>query len=102
MDRAQQKVRNNLRAARSVYNAEIKRIGNAFTLVSFEDDLDKLKQKMSLHYLQSVDRADIENVRSEIVHAAFEKGRSLGGTRLIQSQELIRLNGVWPRKPELT
>jgi len=101
MDRAQQKVRNNLRAARSVYNAEINRIGDAFTLVSFEDELDKLKQKMNLHYLRSVDRADIEDVRSEIVHAAFEKGQSLGGTRLIHGEELTRLNGGMVQKTRI-
>jgi len=101
MDRAQQKVRNNLGAARSVYNAEINRIGDAFTLVSFEDELDKLKQKMNLHYLRSVDRADIEDVRSEIVLASFEKGQSLGGTRLIHGEELARLNGGMVRKTRI-
>lgn len=79
MDRAQKKVRNNLRAARSVYNTEINRIGDAFSLVYFEDDLNTLKQKMNLHYLQSVNSTEIEDIKSEIVRSAFEKVQSLGG-----------------------
>ena len=52
MDRAQRKVRDNLKAARSFYQGEIDRIETAFNLVNFDSSIDELRVRQNLHYLK--------------------------------------------------
>ena len=83
MDRAQRKVRDNLKAARSFYQGEIDRIETAFNLVSFDKDIAVLRKEMNLHYLQVVPAAEIKANPSEIVKAAFDSRQGIGGTRIM-------------------
>jgi len=92
MDRAQRKVMDNLKAARSFYLGEIERIEYAFNLVSFDKDIAQLRREMNLHYLQAVPAADINANPSEIVKAAFDSRKGVGGTRIMKIDELARID----------
>jgi two-component system NtrC family sensor kinase len=94
IDRAQRKVRDNLRTARSFYTGEIERIENAFKLVTFTEDIPAMRKKMNLHYLQSVTVAGKEQAQSEIVRAAFEMRQGVGGTRIMTRAEFSKINPV--------
>jgi signal transduction histidine kinase len=94
IDRAQLKVRDNLRTARSFYTGEIERIESAFKFVHFTGDIPALCKKMNLHYLQSIEASGKEQAQSEIVRAAFETGQGIGGTRIMSRAELSKINPV--------
>jgi hypothetical protein len=81
MDRAQRKVRDNLKAARSFYQGEIDKIETAFSLVNFDNNLPGLCSRMNLHYLKCVTASEIETTGSEIVNAAFDSRKGIGGTK---------------------
>src|SRR5512134_2200851 len=82
MDRAQRKVRDNLKAARSFYQGEIDRMETAFNLVSFDNNIAELRVRMNLHYLKCDAASEIEAASSEIVKAAFDSRNGIGGTRI--------------------
>jgi len=92
MDRAQHKVRDNLKAARSFYQGEIDRIETAFNLVNFDSNLGELRVRMNLHYLQCVAASEIEATSSEIVKSAFDARKGIGGTRIIANEELLKID----------
>lgn len=92
MDRAQRKVRDNLKAARSFYQGEIDRIEAAFNLVSFDSNLAELRTRMNLHYLQCVAASEIESTCSEIVKSAFDSRKGIGGTRIMADKELLKID----------
>jgi two-component system NtrC family sensor kinase len=94
MDRAQRKVMDNLKAARSFYLGEIERIENAFKLVNFNKDIAVLRKEMNLHYLQAVPAVDIGANPSEIVKAAFDTRQGAGGTRIMTVAELARIDAA--------
>ena len=99
MDRAQRKVRDNLRTARSFYTGEIERIENAFRLVDLNEDIQTLRKKMNLHYLRRIESSDIDKIQSEIVRKAFESRQGAGGTRIMTEAELL---GIEPSMAEAT
>jgi signal transduction histidine kinase len=92
MDRAQRKVRDNLKAARSFYQGEIDRIETAFNLVNFDSNIAELRVRMNLHYLQCVAASEIETTSSEIVKSAFDARKGIGGTRIMSDEELSRID----------
>jgi two-component system NtrC family sensor kinase len=92
MDRAQRKVRDNLKAARSFYQGEIDRIETAFNLVNFDCNLAGLCIKMNLRYLKCAAASDIETTSSEIVKLAFDSSKGIGGTRIMADEELSRID----------
>ena len=94
IERAEGKVRNDLKAARMVYNNEIERIGQGLRLFppDCESEVDDFRAKLNLHYLQVVSRPQFDQVRSEIVKFVMESGQPTGGTRIISSEELSRLS----------
>ena len=92
MDRAQRKVRDNLKAARSFYQGEIDRIETAFNLVSFDSNLAELRARMNLHYLKCVAASEIETTSSDIVKSAFDSRKGIGGTRIMSDEELSRID----------
>ena len=96
INRAERKVRNDLKAARMVYGAEIERIGQALRLVSPDGDLHSLRDRLNLHYLQYVERSRFGSLGSEIARGAAESGRTRGGTRLIQRRELEQEGADFP------
>ncbi|MBN1806846.1 MAG: cache domain-containing protein [Sedimentisphaerales bacterium] len=90
--RTELQVLHDLRAARLVYNSELERIRQSFNLVSFNEPIEQIRNKIGLHYLDRIDIADINNISNELVRAAFEKGVESVGTRIISTDELSKLN----------
>ncbi len=92
LDRAQQRVRENLKAARSFYLGEIEKIETAFNLVSLDQDISELRSRMNIHYLGKIEAADINNISNELVKAALEARHGVGGTRIMSSSELSQID----------
>ncbi|MDD5730053.1 MAG: cache domain-containing protein [Candidatus Omnitrophica bacterium] len=90
VERAQNEVKNNLKAARTVYNSELEKIKTAFSIISRTDDLQDLKKKIGLDYLYVINREQAAGVKNEIVKQAFE-GRPSGGSRIIGRDELKKM-----------
>lgn len=89
IERAQQKVMNDLRVARSVYQEEIKRIGRGLELIDLDLANDAIKEKINLDYFVRV--SSREQAKSEIAREAFERKEGLGGTRIIKAERLGEL-----------
>lgn len=94
--RVERKVRNDLTTARTVYTNEIERIGQALKLVTPNGDFEALKDRLNVHYLRYVPKAEFPGLRSEIARAALEKGQPVGATRIIPADELAALGGDFP------
>ena len=62
IERADRKVRHDLTTARTVYTAEIERIGQALRLVSPNGNIEALKEKLNVHYLRYVTREDFDSL----------------------------------------
>lgn len=92
IDRTERQVLHDLRAAWLVYTSELEKIRQSFKLVSFNEPLEKLQEKMGLHYLERVELADKNKVPSEIVRAVFDKRTEYVGTRIISNPEMVTLN----------
>lgn len=92
MNKAQHKVRDNLKAAQSFYQGEIEKTETAFKLVSFDKPLAELRNKMNLHYLREVEAGEIEKTASEIVKATYNSGKGVGGTRIMDEAELLKID----------
>jgi two-component system NtrC family sensor kinase len=82
-----------LDAARSSYRGEIDRIGEGFRLVEIlgQTDVQRLRPRLNVHYLVRVERPDVNAMQSEIVRSAIDKGRPVGGTRIIGAEELAAI-----------
>lgn len=87
--RAQRQVQLDLRAARIVYLGEIDKIRTAFSLLSDNgtNNIDETKKQIGIDYLYVVNANEQNIVKSEIVQAAFS-GKGIGGTRIIEPEEL--------------
>ncbi|MBU1086774.1 MAG: cache domain-containing protein [Candidatus Omnitrophica bacterium] len=91
IEKAQQEVKNNLQTARSVYDNQISAMRQAFELICDTADLSQFQQKIGLDYMYQVSLDQKQRVISPIVLRAFE-GKAIGGTRIIETQELIQIN----------
>jgi len=100
IERTDRKVIRDLATARTVYTAEIERIGQALRLVSPNGNLESLKDKLNVHYLRYVTASDLASLRSEIALAAVEKEKPVGGTRIISAEELASMSDA-PGKPPI-
>ena len=89
--RAQNQAESDLKAARSVYDGEIDKMASGFDCIALMDNPGNLKSKLGLDYLFVVESAKKDSVKSDIVRRAFE-GNSTGGTRIIDSCELRRMD----------
>jgi len=96
IERAERKVRNDLKTARMVYTAEIERIGQALRLVSPNGNIDALREKLNLHYLRYVEQPGFASLRSEIAKAAVKAAEPVGGTRIIPAPELALVGDHCP------
>ena len=96
IERAEHKVLNDLQVARMVYANEIERIGQALRLVSPNGDNEALRERLSLHYLRYIEKADFGTLRSEIARAAVDKGHALGGTRIVPAAESAAIASTFP------
>jgi two-component system NtrC family sensor kinase len=95
VDRAQKQLLTQLWTARSVYDNEIDRMKHCFELLEYIGDLAKLKNNLSLDYLYVLTSNTKVSTKSPIVAQAF-LGNANGGTRVIDSAELIAMgNGLF-------
>lgn len=99
IERAERKVFNDLTTARTVYTAEIERIGMVLRLVSPNGNLDALKEKLNVHYLRYVTRENFGSLSSEIAKAAVRQGKPVGGTRIIAADEVATLGEFLGKAP---
>jgi two-component system NtrC family sensor kinase len=91
IDRAQKTVRVNLKAARSVYDSQIDDIAIAFELISESKEIEKHKDKIGIDYVFEATIDAKDQIKSEIAKTAFY-GVRVGGTRIIEKQELIDID----------
>ena len=90
-EKAQHEVKNNLQTARFVYDDQIDSIQRAFELFCNHVDINQFKQKIGLDYVYQVDYGQKQEIESRIALHAFD-GEAIGGTRIIEKDELIRIN----------
>jgi len=98
IQRAERKVRNDLKTARTVYTSEIERIGQALRLVSPAEDVAALREKLNLHYLRYVEAPGFDSLRSDIARRSAATGRATGGTRIIAPDELAAMESDFAGK----
>ena len=96
IQRAERRVRNDLKAARMVYTSEIERIGQGLKLVSPTESPERLRKKLQLHYLRYVAASDFDSLRSDIARTAARTGQPIGGTRIVSLDELEALQADFP------
>ncbi|MFH1440890.1 MAG: cache domain-containing protein [Candidatus Omnitrophota bacterium] len=101
LKRAQDQVTHDLNFAHSVYFGELNEIKNGFKMLSLKFSLDEIKQLLGLDYVFIVNKDNISGVKSEIVGQAFTANKEIGGTRLIEKQELKQLGENLYRKSEI-
>lgn len=101
IERAQNEVKNNLKAARTVYANEIDKIKLAFSVAGRTADLSGLKEKIGLDYLYVITPEEQGRTKSEIVARAF-LGNPTGGTRIIEPLELAQMDRLLPEKVRVT
>lgn len=99
--RAQSQVDNYLDSARSVYVAEIERIGDLMSLINYERDLETLRQKMNLDYLFMVAPEAAADHPSEIVREVYETNAPVGGSRIVGQAELQKMNPEVQKRAEI-
>lgn len=88
--RAQQQVNHDLTSAQSVYKSEIDSIKKFFDIVTIDENLYQLKQKLGLDYLYIIDAKNASSHKSEIVQKAFTDKTSRG-SRIIGFEELSKM-----------
>ncbi|MBN1526183.1 MAG: cache domain-containing protein, partial [Candidatus Omnitrophica bacterium] len=99
--RAQRQVKNDLKAARSIYSGELERIEKMFGLASASGQAPgALKKMMGLDYMYRVSAGDAGSVKSDIARKAFD-GNAIGGTRIIGADELKEMGEDIRRKAEI-
>lgn len=96
IQRAERRVRNDLKAARMVYTGEIERIGQGLKLVSPTEDPEQLREKLQLHYLRYVAASEFDSLRSEIARKAAQTGQAIGGTRIATLDEFETMQADFP------
>lgn len=89
-ERAQQQARNDLMAARFLYENEMANAMIALNLIADTDNLDELKKQLSFDYLFFIPFEKKMAAKSSIIRRAFE-GEAAAGTRIINQQELLNL-----------
>jgi signal transduction histidine kinase len=91
-ERTQQSVIRSLDSARVFYEEEINRIGTLLSIANLDDPDEVLKEKLHLHYLERLTAQQAAQASSEIVRKSLAVKQSLGGSRIISTDELDRLN----------
>ncbi|MDD5491740.1 MAG: cache domain-containing protein [bacterium] len=91
IERTQQQVKNDLQVAHMVYAGELESMKQAFSVIRYITTLDELKSRLGLDYLYIINASEGNNVPSEIARQAAQ-GKSIGGTRVIEKDELRKLD----------
>ncbi|MBN1794526.1 MAG: cache domain-containing protein [Candidatus Omnitrophica bacterium] len=102
IDRAQAQVRNNLKAARSFYDDEMRSLEKAFRLLSLKDAVTPFQNIVGLDYMYSVSPEGRNSIKSGIVRAAAQKEAIASGTRIIGRDELVSMGSGLYEKAALT
>ncbi len=92
IERAEETVARNLKAARTVYRTEIDRIGQIMRILPGAGDIDVLREKTQLDYLYVIGPDKAQSSKSDIVQKAVVSKEAVGGTRIIEAQELESMN----------
>lgn len=92
IDRAETAVVRDLQTARTFYKEEIRRIEESLEWILSAEIKDPLVKKANLDYVKVVSLEDRSEYTNEIIQAAFEQGKGVGGTRLMTLAELERLD----------
>lgn len=92
--RAQVRVGRSLDSARTFYEEEINRIGESLSIANLDVDPAELKETLRVDYYDEVPVEAARQSASEIVRAAVERAKPLGGTRIIEKAELEAMNGL--------
>jgi two-component system NtrC family sensor kinase len=90
-ERTQKQVNRYLDSARLFYAGEIENIGNRMKLVSYNQDLETLRKALDLDYLFRVSPEEAQTSQSRIVQKVYESRSPFGGTRLMSSDEIVRM-----------
>jgi len=101
LDRAQKEVTRNLTSARSFYAAEIDNIGRMIRLADNNDNLESLKRRVGLDYAVKIDNPAEAQIESSIARRAVNLKSGVGGTRIIGSEELQKLNSKLHEKKRI-
>ncbi len=90
IERAQQQVKNDLQVAHMVYTGELESMKQAFSVIRYITTLEELKSRLGLDYLYIINISEGHSAPSEIARQA-SLGKSVGGTRVIEKDELRKL-----------
>jgi signal transduction histidine kinase len=91
--RAQIRVGRSLDSARVIYEEEINRIGESLSIADLDTTPSELKKTLRLDYYYKVSVDAARRSSSEIVRAAADRSKPVGGTRIIEQTELTAMNG---------
>jgi signal transduction histidine kinase len=81
-----------LDSARLFYDEEIRRIGTSLEIANPNEDIPVLCEKMRLHYLGRISTQQALLHPSEIVRQAARNSEAIGGTRIVQAEELSQMS----------
>jgi two-component system, NtrC family, sensor kinase len=98
--REQKQVKNDLTVARLVYDNELDIMKKSFSVIRFITNIAELKNRLGLDYLYITKPGEQNSIRSEIARIAAS-GRSAGGTRLINKDELRSMGMDLYQKSEI-
>ncbi|MEW5894762.1 MAG: cache domain-containing protein [Candidatus Omnitrophota bacterium] len=88
---AQEKIEQEMKTVRSVYDAKLNEMRVAFKFIEQNDNLSSIQQELGLDYLKIIIPEELSQVGSEIVKRTFESGNAIAGTRIIQEEELSKV-----------
>jgi two-component system, NtrC family, sensor kinase len=100
IDRAQTQVKNDLKAARAVFDNEIDMMQKMFSMLPAADRVVELKERLGLDYLRVATLEDKARLKSEVARLAFS-GRSLGASRIIDKDELLEIGPQFYERSEI-
>jgi two-component system NtrC family sensor kinase len=100
IDRAQTQVKNDLKAAREVFDNELEMMQKMFSLLPSNDHVIELREKLGLDYLRVATLENKTRVLSKIAQLAFS-GKSLGASRIIDKDELLEMGEEFYKRSEI-
>jgi two-component system NtrC family sensor kinase len=100
IDRAQTQVKNDLKAARAVFDNELDMMQKMFSMLPAADRVVELKERLGLDYLRVATLENKASLKSEVARLAFS-GRSLGASRIIDKEELLEIGAEFFKRSEI-
>jgi len=94
IERAQHRVRNDLAAARSIYDRDIESMGSYLRLYRPGVNDEEISEIGRFEYLRTVAADEIADCPSAVARRAGELGRGVGGSRIMSASELDGLDGA--------